>query len=291
MLFVDNGSCDDSVEFVRKRFRDRRLKILSLDQNYGWAGGNNRAFQHTAESSEYIAFLNNDVVVTPGWLTPIIEIMQLNDDVSVAGPVSLKPNGKIDSSGLFMDLSGEAHNLTCFDESADQVDVFYVSGSCLVVKKRIFEELNGFDEDYYCYYEETDFCSRVHGAGFRVVLVPRSRIYHYGGLTIKRVSEESVIDKKSYYYTRNRFHFILKNYPNRALFFSVLLAPLYTLALTGAYVLTIRNMKKALGVFVGLLAFLRSLRYVYQSRKRNTHKPDIHVLSDLGNRLRTSNQE
>lgn len=273
-LFVDNGSSDNSADYVQRKFCNMGLKILRLNQNYGWAGGNNRAFDHISKSSKYVAFLNNDVVVTPGWLSPIIEIMELNEKVGVAGPVSLKPDGEIDSAGVFIDFSGEAHDLTSLVKSNDSVDVFYISGNCLVVRREVFEKLNGFDEYYFCYYEETDFCSRVHASGFQVRVVPKSVTYHYGGITSRKIFEKPLVNKIPYYFTRNKFYFILKNYPDKILLHSLWLALLQTLIRYGAFVLGERNIGKANGLVMGFINSLINFKQVYQCRKINEYKLD-----------------
>lgn len=272
VVLVDNGSNDNSVDHFARGFTDSRLRIVRLDKNYGWSGANNRAFKYISKSSQYVAFLNNDTIVKPEWLSVMIRTMEFDDKIGAAGPISLEPSGGIDHSGVLIDFSGEPYDFTDELRPTNLTDVFYIPGNCIIIKCDLFKKLEGFDEHYFFNFDETDFCSRAHMAGFRVVLVPQALLYHYKSATAKKTFEKTLSSKSTYYFTRNRFYFILKNYPEKRLLFSLSFALLKNLLGCVRLLLVKRELRQALSMIVGIMAFLKDFRLAYSSRKANKYK-------------------
>lgn len=214
IVIVDNASTDGSLERIEEMFRDdARVKIIKLGQNLGYAGGNNGGARTASDDSKYLAFLNNDVVVENDWLTKIIDVMEADETIGAAQPkiMQLKNPELVDSLGGFVDRTGRAydagHGLRQPNTPQTPYQVFYARGAAIVVRKKLFERLGGFDEDYFIYFEETDLCWRLRLLGYKVVAVPQSKIYHLGGGTTGGPKPEIVHLSR-----RNQLTTLVKNY-------------------------------------------------------------------------------
>lgn len=199
IIIVDNASTDESVKMVQNLFRDDpRVRLVKLRENHGYAGGNNAGFKRCSGDVKYVAFLNNDLTVEEEWLEKIVVVMESDEDIAASQPKIMQMNNKhlIDSLGGFIDTIGRAYDLGHGLPHRIKVEkpyrIFYARGAALVVRKKVFEELSGFDEDYFIYYEETDLCWRMRLMGYDVVAVPTSVVYHLGGGTVGRPNPRNI---------------------------------------------------------------------------------------------------
>lgn len=181
IIVVDNHSIDGSIEFLETYYP--QIKIKRLDKNYGFAYPNNLGSKMA--QGEFLLFLNNDTTVTPSFLLELVEYMNEHLDVGICQSLLLKPNGDVDSSGDFVDSNG-----ICFSskEHVNQVtEILSAKGASMLVRKEIFSKLGGFDEKFFITFEDVDLGWRTWIIGYRVVIVPTSVVYHYGGGTIKKI--------------------------------------------------------------------------------------------------------
>ncbi len=185
VLYVDNGSSDGSPELVRQRFP--QVAVLQLDRNHGYAEGNNIGLRHAR--GEFVIFLNQDTVVHSSWLRQLIEGVRSSPDV-MAGHANIIQSWYPEYSGLAQraDVSaaytaelnrlGYAHYRR-LDSSDRPVDVLFLHGVCIIIRRRIVEELDYvFDPDFFAYAEDMDLGLRVRALGYRCVLVPKAVVYH-----------------------------------------------------------------------------------------------------------------
>ena len=194
VVVADNGSTDGSIEWLKAEMPQVRLVLL--DRNYGFAGGYNRAL---AELPDYDTFvlLNSDIEPTEGWLAPLLDVLATNDDVAVVVPKILddKQRGKFEYAGAaggFIDLLGypfcRGRILSKVEEDNGQYDtpcdVMWGSGAAFCCRAELFRSLGGFSEEFFAHQEEIDLCWRVWLSGQRVVVEPRSKVYHLGGATL-----------------------------------------------------------------------------------------------------------
>jgi GT2 family glycosyltransferase len=212
VILVDNGSSDGSVEYVKEKFGEKeKLKILALNQNMGFAKGNNEGFK--IAKGEYIIFLNNDVRVKENWLKELIKVMERKPDIGAAQPKILLDDGvHIDAAGCFIDYMGRVYQRGVFEKDKGQYnsidEVFYAKGAAIIVRRKVLEEVGIFDPDYFLYYEETDLCWRIWLKGYKVVYIPNSIIYHKGGATVgKKRSPEAIFHAR-----KNHIATLIKNY-------------------------------------------------------------------------------
>ncbi len=193
IVVADNGSTDDSVEFVKENFPT--VKIIAFKENYGYAKGNHVALIET--SCEYALFLNNDVEVTPGWLDPLRKVLDENKNVVAVQPkiLSLNEPEKFEYAGAcggYIDRFGypfcRGRILDVVEIDNGQYDtpqeVFWCSGAAFLVRREKYFGAGGFDPYFFAHMEEIDLCWRLGQCGGVLMVEPKSVVYHLGGGTL-----------------------------------------------------------------------------------------------------------
>lgn len=214
---IDNNSSDNSVKYLNKNYP--KIKLIINSKNYGYAKGYNLGLKEIKE--EVYCLLNNDVQVTEGWLTPIIEEFDNNKSVVIAQPKILDFNEKdkfehAGAAGGFIDYFGYPYcrgrmfNTVEKDKGQyDQnIDIFWASGACFFIRKEIFELINGFDENFINHMEEIDLCWRLSNLkpNFKKRFLFKSVVYHLGGGSLNYDNP-----KKLFYNIRNQRWMLIKN--------------------------------------------------------------------------------
>ncbi|MBK9049680.1 MAG: glycosyltransferase family 2 protein [Chloroflexi bacterium] len=206
---VDNQSTDGSLEYVRSHFP--QVKIIALDRNLGFAGGNNAALRQV--DTPLVVLLNPDVVVEPDWLQHIIHPLVASEDVGMVGCKLFYPDGRLQHVGGIIrwpqGLAGHIGHLE-HDEGQYETmkDVPYVIAAAAAFRRSLLSNVGFLDEGYFLYYEDADWCERIRRAGLRVVVAPQARLVHL----------ESVLTGKNtprYWrnFHRGRWRFLLKHLP------------------------------------------------------------------------------
>jgi GT2 family glycosyltransferase len=215
VVVVDNGSTDMSVEFVNTNYPN--IKVIKHNHNYGFAQGYNLAMD--VIDSEYIAFVNNDIIVEPNWLRALIAPLRNNKNAAAATPKMLFLDNPtlINAAGGSCDVYCVGLNRGNGEVDRGQYDsleeVFYGNGGALLVKNRVWREIGPFDERYFMYGEDVDWCWRARLRGYKIIYVPNSRVYHQW-----RGSRES---QMIYVLERHWLSTILKNYSLKTLVFLI----------------------------------------------------------------------
>ena len=224
IYLVDNNSEDESVSYVRSNHSE--VNIIKLDKNYGFAEGYNRGIQKVKE--EIICIINNDVEVTKDWLKPIVKKLNNSPDLIIQ-PKILDINKKshfeyAGAAGGYIDKYGypycRGRIFETIEEDKNQYkdeEIFWSSGACMFLSKKIFNELGGFDKSFFAHMEEIDFCWRAFNHGYKTHLVSSSKIYHLGAATIKKDS------KKTFLNYRNSLLMLTKNLPLKSLLNTLLI--------------------------------------------------------------------
>lgn len=221
IILADNASTDGSKFWVQEQYPE--VKIVTFDRNYGYCGGNNRAVPYA--TGDILIFLNNDVKVEPHWLTPLAQ--QFTEDPAIAAaqpkmraydhPEAFEYAG---AAGGFIDKYGypfcRGRIFDTLEDDDGQYDdtseIFWASGAALAVRKEVFKQLGGFDEDFEFHMEEIDLCWRLWNQGHKVAFCPQSIVYHLGGGSLPMDSP-----RKVYYNYRNSLTMLWKNYPASSL--------------------------------------------------------------------------
>lgn len=201
VVVADNGSTDDSLRVLAEEFPS--VEVVPMDANYGFAGGYDRALERV--EADYYVLLNSDVETPSGWLAPLVAELERHPDVAAVAPRlrSLCEPEKFEyagASGGYIDFlgypfcRGRILKRTERDEGQydDARDVFWVTGAAFCCRADVFRALGGFDADFFAHMEEIDLCWRMQLAGWRVRVVPESRVYHLGGGTLATDSPAKV---------------------------------------------------------------------------------------------------
>lgn len=184
VIVVDNNSSDSSVEFIKNQYPN--FKIVQLDKNYGFARANNMGTQHAL--GKYFLFLNNDTLVTPNFVLELVQVMEGDPQIGICQSLLLKPNEEVDSSGDFIDSLGVSYSSKEKINSAR--NILSAKGASMLMKKEVFEKLDGFDEEFFVSFEDVDLGWRTWIINYRVVVVPSSVVHHIGGQTINKMKQE-----------------------------------------------------------------------------------------------------
>jgi GT2 family glycosyltransferase len=212
-LLVDNGSTDGTAEFVRQRYP--WVRLIELPENRGFAGGNNAGVREAR--GRYVALLNNDTIAEPEWLRTLLDGVDEAAGFALvtARVVFMHDAEVIDSAGDGMLRWGGAFKRrhggpAALASSSDEC--FGVCGAACLMPKRVFDELNGFDEDFFVSHEDVDLSYRARLLGYRCRYVAGAIVRHHGSMTLGRISPFAV-----YHGQRNLEWVYIKNTPGSLL--------------------------------------------------------------------------
>lgn len=215
VIVADNASTDDSISFLKQNFPS--VEIILNSSNEGFAKGYNTALKQI--KSDYYVLLNSDVEVTPGWIEPIIDLMESDPTIAACQPKILSYSNKLQfeyagACGGWIDSLGYPFSRGRIFEDCEMdsgqydnaEECFWASGAALFVKANIFHELGGLDEYFFAHQEEIDFCWRLQSKGYKVFVQPASVVYHVGGGTLPVGNSN-----KTYLNFRNNLIMLYKN--------------------------------------------------------------------------------
>lgn len=212
IILVDNGSTDGSVELFKEKYPE--IEIIQNKENLGFAEGNNIGIRHIiSRGTDYILLQNNDTVVDPRFLDELVRVLESDETIGVVGPTVYYYGSpkKIQSAGakIWWYIGRSRHlRKNRFDDGdlGEIREVDYIPGCSLLAKSELFSKVGYLKESYFAYWEESDWCVRVHNAGYKIFYVPMSKIWHKGGSTSGKISGFS-----EYLMTRNMFWFMKQN--------------------------------------------------------------------------------
>ncbi len=258
VILVDNNSSDGSADYIAKKFP--WVKLIRNTYNSGFAEGNNIGYKNS--TGKYILFLNNDTKVTADFLTVLVKELESDRSIGCIQPQMRIMNSPDlqDEAGGYLTQGGFLYHYGYRKKYSRPVykckrEVFSVKGACMLIPRRILEEVGLFDPDFFIFFEETDLCYRIWLAGYKVIYDPKSYIFHFvGGDTVSKYSYE----RRIYLTFKNMTCSYLKNFGLKN-FFSVyplflgiqsLLAIYYLItfkwyllrAIAGAYAWNIHNL-------------------------------------------------
>ncbi len=218
VIVVDNASSDGSPELVRALFP--QVQCIVNTQNRGYTGGNNQGL--AAASGELLLVLNPDIEIVGDALHTLVAYMQAHPEVGMLGPQLLNPDGSVQSSRrrlptlpvLFLESTwlqdvaprGWLRRYYVADQP-DTIEqaVDWITGAAMLTRRAVWEQVGGFDEGFFMYSEELDWCRRVGAAGWRVVYLPAARIIHHEGK-----SSEQVVAARHVYFQTSKVRYTRK---------------------------------------------------------------------------------
>jgi GT2 family glycosyltransferase len=192
-IVVDNGSTDGSAAFLRERYP--WVRLLALPANTGFAGGNNAGARQAR--GRYLAFLNNDTAPEPTWLQALVAGVDEPNRFTVTTSciVYMEDPTQVDSTGDGVLRWGgpfKRHHGGSVDDVRRSEEVFAACGCAFLMPRALFEELGGFDEDFFVSHEDVDLSYRARLLGHRVRYAADAVVRHHGSATLGLVSESSV---------------------------------------------------------------------------------------------------
>lgn len=195
LVIVDNGSIDGTQEFVLNADFKMDGQYLRNEENRGFAIANNQGVK--AAKGNFVCLLNNDVIVTKGWLTAMMNVFSEEKAVGLVGARLVHPGkGTIQHAGVVQLSSGIPDHIYFnrpmnYSPAMKRKQYFAVTGACMLLPKQLFIELGSFDEAYINGWEDMDLCQKIRRAGHRIYYEPTSLIYHYESRSENRYAKES----------------------------------------------------------------------------------------------------
>jgi hypothetical protein len=216
IIFVDNGSSDRSVDYIREHFPS--AVIIETGKNIGFAGGTNVGILRAA--GDYLLTLNNDTILDPHFLEEIQKPMHDDPHIGMCGSKMILPDGRINSTAICISRSGAAWDRGMGEQDTGQYDykeeIFGACAGAALYRRSMLDEIGLFDEDFFLFMEDVDLAFRARLAGWKCWYVPTAKVVHIRGGTSGTDSEMSV-----YYGNRNLIWYIVKDFPATMLFFSM----------------------------------------------------------------------
>jgi GT2 family glycosyltransferase len=220
LVVADNGSTDNSVDFLKKNYPE--IKLILLDKNYGFAEGYNRAL--TNINTEFVILANSDIEFCPNWLTVALDWLNAHPDTAVVQPKILSFNDKhkfeyAGAAGGFLDRFGypfcRGRIFATVEKDEGQYDnpaeIVWASGACMIIRREDYFAAGGLDGRFFAHQEEIDLCWRLRARGRKIVCLPASTVYHVGGATLKMEHPF-----KTFLNFRNNLLMLHKNLPAKA---------------------------------------------------------------------------
>lgn len=221
VIVADNASSDGSVEFLASHYPD--IRIIRNNSNGGFAKGYNDSLSQI--DTDYYVLLNSDIEVIPGWIKPVINLMEGDKTIAACQPKirSFHERYKFEYAGAaggFIDRYGypfcRGRVFQAIENDLGQYDIeteiFWATGACMFVRATHYQLIGGLDNDFFAHMEEIDFCWRAKNAGLKIMYCPDSTVYHIGGGTLPKKSSH-----KTFLNIRNNIIMLYKNLPRKRL--------------------------------------------------------------------------
>lgn len=261
-IVVDNASDDASVDDLESRFRN--VTVIRSSSNLGFAAGNNLGISR-AGSAEWIAMLNPDAFPQPDWLERLLEAARLHPEYTFFASRMLlaQTPERLDGTGDLYHVSGLAwrrdHGDLLTEGSQEPGEIFGPCAAAALYRRDVLREVDGFDERFFCYFEDVDLAFRLRLKGHRCLYVPQASVHHVGSAIAGRRS-----DFKAYHEHRNLVWAFCKNMPAILLWRYL---PLH-LAVNTAAVVAFAAHGRLRVILRAKYGALRALPEILQDRKR-----------------------
>jgi GT2 family glycosyltransferase len=269
IIIIDNASTDDSLDYLNAHHPS--IKTILLDKNYGFAGGYNEGLKQVFH--ENLVLLNSDIEVSENWDIPLWETLS-NESIGAVQPriLDLKDKTKYEYAGAGGGLVDKFYFPFCRGRIFSELEsknnsfeysenMFWASGAAFGIRKSVYNELGGFDTDFFAHMEEIDLCYRLQNHGYKIAYNPAGTVYHLGGGTLNMMSPF-----KTYLNYRNGLTLILKNHFHTPIL-PVLLVRMLLDGLSGVNFLFRMMPQHTWAIFKGHINFYKNLGPNLRKRK------------------------
>ncbi|MEH2235899.1 glycosyltransferase family 2 protein [Nostoc sp.] len=217
IILVDNASSDGSVELVAENYP--QIRLVKQKENRGFGAGNNAGAK--LASGEFLFLLNTDTVLTSNIFPHLIKLMEADPQVGIIGPKLLNSDGSLQISiSPALGIQGEYQarqihqayqNISqqnLIEQKFQEIqEVDIVVGAAFFIRSILFDELGGFDENFFMYFEESDLCQRAQNQGYKIIYTPHVSLIHLKGYSIQKAANTMAIEYRRsqiYYYQKHR---------------------------------------------------------------------------------------
>ncbi len=211
-IVVDNGSKDGSAEMLARDFP--HVRLIQNSRNRGFGAANNQGIH--ASTGRYVVLLNSDTRVLPGALKRLVDFMEARPQAGACGPRLARPDGRTqpfafggDPTPRYLFARGWTrliqHRPLHDWETQQPQPVDWVSAACLIARSEALEQIGGFDERYFMYFEDNDLCLRLRRAGWQVWYDPDATITHLGGGSVQADAITQWYDASLRYFYRKHY--------------------------------------------------------------------------------------
>ncbi|MDA9276548.1 glycosyltransferase family 2 protein [Flavobacteriaceae bacterium] len=281
IYIIDNNSSDESVLYVRNNYIE--VKIISLDKNYGFAEAYNIGLKEVEE--EYVCIINNDILVTENWLDPIRKKIKKHPE-SIIQPTILDINNTeyfeyAGASGGFIDKYGypfcRGRIFNTLEKEIGQYNdskIFWASGACFFISKKIFYGIGGFDKSFFAHMEEIDLCWRAFNLGYNSYSVTSSKVFHVGAATIKKNS------RKTYLNYRNSLIMLTKNLPLKSLLSTLFIRLILDIIASYKFLFQ-GEFSNFISVYKAHIGYFYSLKSILRDRNNSINKPNYFKINSI----------
>jgi len=217
IIVVDNASADGSPDQIAREFP--QINLIRLSQNVGFGTGNNIGARQAR--GEFLLLLNTDTLLIEDVLPELLRLMQAHPEAGMIGPRLLNADRTLQLSiAQAIGIKGEFQTLRQLQkarhsrhqeavfaqyQSLQAVDI--VVGAAFLIRKTLFQQLGGFDQNFFMYFEESDLCQRTRDTGWQVLYTPTVSLIHLGGYSVGQRSQQMALEYRRsqlYYYQKHR---------------------------------------------------------------------------------------
>lgn len=263
IIVVDNASTDGSIESTKKLFGScPYIKIVENHENLGHAEGCNIGARST--KGKYILFLDSDTELNDeNWLWELVKVMKNDESIGMAQAkiVLAEDKRRLDYVCMTIDALGTwaaTYGLR-EDKLKENFEIMAASSGCCIVRREVFNEVGGFDSDYFIYDDDTDLSVRARLLGYKILLVPSAVIVHRGGV-LRGINQRTV-----YHSAKNRMCTMLKNYELRNLWWRFLVLS-FLMSMVSFGFVALKKLDEAKATMKGLLGSVTGFRKIWIKR-------------------------
>lgn len=199
IIIVDNNSPNKSLSLLEEKYKSEKIHFFYSEKNLGFGKGCNLGASKA--KGEFLLFLNPDTIVEEDIFTTIIDLFKSEKKIGIIGPKQQTRKPFFDFSagfypniffellnlfGLGVFFEGFLVNLLTKFSSKDFFNVYWILGAAIFIRKDLFDTIDGFDKDYFMFFEEVDLCRRVYRRGYKIVYYHKLKIHHIGSVSGKR---------------------------------------------------------------------------------------------------------
>jgi hypothetical protein len=235
IIIIDNNSGYDSVQKIKNKYNDRISYFIENKKDLGFSKANNQGAK--VAKGKYLYFLNNDAILTENILPTIKEIFSTNEKIGIVSPLVKNPSGENQKTAMgkfptlssLISLAFKVNEEELIPKNKEKLFIIdWVSGCSLAIRKKVFNEINGWDENFFLYFEDTDICRRAYLKKYLTAIALNISLIHLGGQSVKFDDDylEVFYKSRGYYFKKHYGYIICFLMKTFRFFYSSVIRPL-----------------------------------------------------------------